>query len=293
MKWLNEFLENKKLLRDIRTVSIYFFAVIAAIVYWGFLQNLDFGGITLQKIGALAFIFGSSVHLIRLDIKRRAFEDEMDINERIKELEENIRKNRINITKIDEALEFVSLYNEAQRKLANKEKTNERIEKLQDKIGKVLERGENPQPLLAEIKYLQENPLHNNKFRPIKMSDIISIVQEKKGQSYIDRKAIYYDPTTTGNRRALLLNLIRGIGAGGFGLVFLWNEPIINVLGYYALLITVGIYTVTTQYTLTRTQTKDEYSEIRQNKLMLMQEMNKFLEGKHPSFLQQKEEKST
>jgi hypothetical protein len=73
----------------------------------------------------------------------------------------------------------------------------------------------------------------------------------------------------------------------------LWNEPIVNVLGYYALLITVGIYTVTTQYTLTRTQTKDEYSEIRQNKLMLMQEMNKFLEGKHPSFLQQTEEKST
>jgi len=289
MKWLNEFLENKKLLRDIRTVSIYFFAVIAAIVYWGFLQNLDLGGITLQKIGALAFIFGSSIHLIRLDIKRRAFEDEMDTNERIKVLEESIRQNRINITKIDEALEFVSLYNDAQRKLANKEKTNERIEKLQDKIGRALEKGENPQPLLAEIKYLQDNPLHNNKFRPIKMSDIISIYQEKRGQSYIDRKAIYYDPTTTGNRRALLFNLIRGIGAGGFGLVFLWNEPIVNVLGYYALLLAVGVYTITTQYTLTRTQTKDEYSEIRQNKLMLMQEMNKFLEGKQPAFLKEME----
>jgi hypothetical protein len=291
MKWLNEFLENKKLLRDIRTVSIYFFAVIAAIIYWGFLQNLDLGGITLQKIGALSVIFGGSIHLIRIDIKRRAFEDEMDTNERLMALEQHIRENRINITKIDEALEFVSLYNDAQRKLANKEKTNERIEKLQDKIGRALEKGEDPKPLLAEIKYLQENPLHNNKFRPIKMSDIISIFQEKKGQSYIDRKAIYYDPTTTGNKRALVTNLIRGIGAGGFGLVFLWNEPIVNVLGYYALLVAVGVYTITTQYTITRTQTKEEYSEIRQNKLMLMKEMNKFLEGKSPSFLQQAEEK--
>lgn len=289
MKWLNDFLENKKLLRDIRTVSIYFFAVLAAIIYWGFLQNINLEGITLQKIGALSFIFGSSIHLIRLDIKRRAYEDEMDTNDRLKALEEDIRRNRIDITKIDEALEFVSLYNDAQRKLANKEKTNDRIEKIQDQIGRALEKGEDPTPLLEEIKYLQENPLHNNKFRPIKMSDIISIYQEKKGQSYVDRKAIYYDPKTTGNKKALLTNLIRGIGAGGFGLVFLWNEPLINVLGYYALLIAVGIYTITTQYTITRSQTKDEYSEVRTNKLMLMQEMNKFLAGKKPAFLNELE----
>jgi hypothetical protein len=292
MRFLNDFLENKKLLRDIRTVSIYFFAVIAAIIYWGFLQNVNFEGITFQKIGALSLIFGVSIHLIRVDIKRRAFEDEMEMNERIKALEEQIRNSRINITKIDEALEFVTLYNDAQRKLANKEKTNDRIELIQDKIGKVLEKGDDPKPLVDQIKYLQENPLHNPKFRPIKMSDIISIYQDKKGQSYIDRKAIYYDPTTTGNRKALLLNLIKGVGAGGFGLVFLWNEPLVNVLGYYALLLAVGIYTITTQYTITRAQTKDEYSEIRQNKLMLMQEMNKFLEGKQPSFLKDENQNS-
>ena len=291
MKFLNEFLENKKLLRDIRTVSIYFFGVIAAIIYWGFLQNASVD-ISFQKIGALTVIFGISVHLIRLDIKQRAFEDEMETNERLQKVETEIRENRVNITKIDEALEFVTRYNDAQRKLANKEKTNDRIEKLQDEIGTALERGENVEEKLKEIKYLQDNPLHNKNFKPIKMSDIISIYQEKKGQSYIDRKSIYYDPTKTGNNKALVFNLLKGVVAGGFGLVFLWDEPLMNVLGYYALLLAMGVYTVTTQYTITRTQTKEEYTEKRQNKLMLMQEMNKYLSGKPSTFLGDIEKKS-
>lgn len=284
MKFLNDFLENKKLLRDIRTVSIYFFAVIAAILYWGFLQNATVD-ISFQKIGALTIIFGVSVHLIRLDIKQRAFEDEMETNERLRKVEEDIRNNRVNITKIDEALEFVTRYNDAQRKLANKEKTNDRIEKLQDEIGTALEKGENVEDKVKEIKYLQENPLHNKAFKPIKMSDIISIYQDKKGQSYIDRKSIYYDPTKTGNTKAFVFNILKGVIAGGFGLVFLWDEPLTNVLGYYALLVVMSIYTITTQYTITRSQTKEEYSEKRQNKLMLMLEMNKYLEGKKSTFL--------
>ena len=284
MKFLNEFLENKKLLRDIRTVSIYFFAVIAAILYWGFLQNATVD-ISFQKIGALTVIFGVSVHLIRLDIKQRAFEDEMETNERLRKVEDEIRGNRVNITKIDEALEFVTRYNDAQRKLANKEKTNDRIEKLQDEIGTALEKGENVEDKVKEIKYLQDNPLHNKAFKPIKMSDIISIYQDKKGQSYIDRKSIYYDPTKTGNTKAFVFNLLKGVIAGGFGLVFLWNEPLTNVLGYYALLVVMSIYTITTQYTITRSQTKEEYTEKRQNKLMLMLEMNKYLEGKKSTFL--------
>jgi hypothetical protein len=99
----------------------------------------------------------------------------------------------------------------------------------------------------------------------------------KDSKDVLDRDMIYFDPVRQGNTRSILTTFIRSLVPGSLGIGFLISEPLINIVLYYAFLIIGFAWTISTQYIITRQNTKTIYFSTRKNKLTLLQEMKKYI----------------
>jgi hypothetical protein len=99
----------------------------------------------------------------------------------------------------------------------------------------------------------------------------------KDSKDVLDRDMIYYDPVRQGNTRSIFTTFIRSLVPGSLGIGFLISEPLINIVLYYAFLIIGFAWTISTQYIITRQNTKTIYFSTRKNKLTLLQEMKKYI----------------
>lgn len=259
MDFINKILDDKRLIRNIISVSIWFTVILAGIVYFAFVSNFDWENFDWQGFTVLSILFTISIFSIRLDSKDRGFSDECEQNEEIVKLIQTMKDNRISVDEVDEGINFLNNYNEEQQKLANQELTSKKIEKLQTKLGKRIQKNKDIKSIQKQINYLREHPVFNKSFEPIRMSDIISVYQDVDGQSYIDRNSIHSDPRKTGNTRSFVWILLRSIVAGSIGLGFMWNEDKWTIMTYFALLIVSGVFTLFSQYAFTRRETGTVY----------------------------------
>jgi hypothetical protein len=99
----------------------------------------------------------------------------------------------------------------------------------------------------------------------------------KDSKDVLDRDMIYFDPVRQGNTRSILTTFIRSLVPGSLGIGFLISEPLINIVLYYAFLLIGFAWTISTQYIITRQNTKTIYFSTRKNKLTLLQEMKKYI----------------
>jgi hypothetical protein len=99
----------------------------------------------------------------------------------------------------------------------------------------------------------------------------------KDSKDVLDRDMIYYDPVRQGNTRSIFTTFIRSLVPGSLGIGFLISEPLINIVLYYAFLLIGFAWTISTQYIITRQNTKTIYFSTRKNKLTLLQEMKKYI----------------
>jgi hypothetical protein len=75
---------------------------------------------------------------------------------------------------------------------------------------------------------------------------------------------------------------------GSLGIGFLISEPLINIVLYYAFLVIGFAWTISTQYVLTRQNTKTIYYSTRKNKLTLLREMKAYIQKRLSEIQQSK-----
>lgn len=278
-KWINDILSNEKLLRDIRTGVAITIALSLAFIYWGFLQNFDWSGVTITKVVGLTVVFTASVFIVRLEFKSRAFAAEMEENEELRDIEKQLFDEDVDIKNDELGIEYVAKFNKEGQEKANRIKTENTILKLMEKRREYIRRGKAINALDAQIEHLKREPEVDTRFKPIRYTDLISKgATLKNNKDVLDRDQIYYDPVLQGNLRSLATTFIRSIIPGSLGIGFLLNEPLINIALYYIFLIIAFAWTISTQYILTRQNTKTIYFATRKNKLTLLREMKAYIQ---------------
>lgn len=278
-KWINEILSNDKLLRDIRTGVSVVVALSLAIIYWAFLENFSFTLPQLQKILALTFIFAISVMIVRIEFKFRAFTAEIESNEDLQKVEKELFEEDVNIKHDEYGIEFVGKFNKEGQEKANRLKTENRILKLLEKRRELIRRGKDTSAVDSEIERLKVEPEVDTRFKPIRYTDLISKASfTKNDKDVLDRDNIYYDPVRHGNIRGFFGTFLRSIIPGSLGIGFLLDEPLVNIVLYYLALLLAFAWTISTQYTATRKNTKTRYYETRKNKLVLLREMKNYIQ---------------
>ena len=291
-KWINEILSNEKLLRDIRTGVTITIALSLAIIYWGFLTNFSWSGVEIQKILGLTVVFALSVFIIRIEFKARAFAAEMEENEELKSIEKQLFDEDVDIKNDELGIEYVSKYvskfNKEGQDKANRLKTENRILKLMEKRREYILRGKDPRSLDSEIDRLKREPDVDTRFKPIRYTDLISKgATLTNSKDVLDRDQIYYDPVRQGNIKSLFTTFVRSLVPGSLGVGFLLNEPLVNIFVYYILLLLAFAWTISTQYVLTRNNTKTIYFSTRKNKLILLREMKDYIQKRLKEISQQ------
>jgi hypothetical protein len=278
-KWINEILGNDKLLRDIRTGVSVVVALSLAIIYWAFLENFSFTLPQLQKILALTFIFAISVMIVRIEFKFRAFTAEVESNEDLQKVEKELFEEDVNIKHDEYGIEFVGKFNKEGQEKANRLKTENRILRLLEKRRELIRRGRDTSAVDSEIERLKVEPEVDTRFKPIRYTDLISKASfTKNDKDVLDRDNIYYDPVRQGNIRGFFGTFLRSIIPGSLGIGFLLDEPLVNIVLYYLALLLAFAWTISTQYTATRKNTKTRYYETRKNKLVLLREMKNYIQ---------------
>lgn len=292
-QWINEILNNEKLLRDIRTGASVIVALSLAIIYWAFLENFSFTLPEIQKIAALTFIFAISVMIVRIEFKARAFTAELESNEDLQKVEKELFEEDVNIKHDEYGIEFVGKFNKEGQDKANRLKTENRILRLMEKRRELIRRGKPTISLDDEIEKLKVEPEVDTRFKPIRYTDLISKASfMKNDKDVLDRDNIYYDPVRHGNIKGFFGTFVRSIIPGSLGIGFLLEEPLVNIVIYYLALLLAFAWTISTQYTTTRKNTKTRYYETRKNKLVLLREMKLYIEERIQQVKQTQEPKT-
>ena len=148
-----------------------------------------------------------------------------------------------------------------------------------EKRRELIRRGKPTNALDLKIEQLQEQPEVDTKFKPLRYTDLISKSSfSKNNKDVLDRDQIYYDPVKQGNLSGFFATFARSIIPGSLGIGFLLDEPLINIVIYYLALLIAFAWTISTQYMLTRKNTKTRYYETRKNKLVLLREMKGYIQ---------------
>jgi hypothetical protein len=278
-KWINDILSNEKLLRDIRTYVMVIIALSLAIIYWGFLSNFQWTGIQIQRVLGLTFVFATSIFIVRIEFKSKAFAAEMEENEELKIIEKQLFDEDVDIKNDALGIEYVAKFNKEGQEKANRIKTENTILKLMEKRRDAIRRGRPTNALDAKIERLKSEPEVDTRYNPIRYTDLISKgANLKKGKDVLDRDMIYYDPVKQGNAKSLFTIFVRSLVPGSLGIGFLISEPLINIVLYYVFLVIGFAWTISTQYVLTRQNTKTVYYSTRKNKLTLLREMKEYIQ---------------
>jgi hypothetical protein len=227
---------------------------------------------------ALTAVFAASLFIVRIEFKSRAFAAEMEENEELKAIEKQLFDEDVDIKNDELGIEYVANFNKEGQDKANRIKTENTILKLMEKRRDYIRRGKSSRALDAEIDRLKQEPEIDTRFKPIRYTDLISKgATLKDSKDVLDRDMIYFDPVRQGNTRSILTTFIRSLVPGSLGIGFLISEPLINIVLYYAFLLIGFAWTISTQYIITRQNTKTIYFSTRKNKLTLLQEMKKYI----------------
>jgi len=277
MEWWAKLLEKDKLIRDIISGIKFVVPIIFLLFYWGFLENIDFNGISLSTITVVALIFLWGLDTIRLDWRTRGFNDTVVADKEIGELYKQI--DEIKFTEDDEELghDYARMKTEKAQLHANKIKTDKKIAKL--KLKKYIrgKRGKDVTDLINEIKDLQANPLNAANVKPFNYYNIISSNVDSAKSVVRDGSSLEDNPVKVGRYRALFISLLRNVALGGATVGILWTQDpwvAITIIGAY---IFSAISTATLQYYLSVKYTLTVHKDFLKIKLSIKSECKEYV----------------
>ena len=282
MKWFEELLNDKQLMKNIKTSAIGILALSLGIIYYGLFNSANFGSLLSINVAGLSVVALISVRIWRLDIRTRAFEDECDANEKIQDIDKEFQELTQQVINLEDCIDYVKHWNIKEQNNANSILTAKTIAKLERKRDILLlkhSNNENKYKALQtkyndKIQALRITPLVDRKYKPITVKQMLSNYTVKKNeQEEIGKYRFEYNPILHGEKRSLLLSTFKFFGIGASGSLVFNDIAGKEILIYYGLLIISMILTVVINYPRVRLATKTEYVKKRNNKLALTKEM--------------------
>ena len=307
-KWnesVNAFFNDKELLSNIASGVSLTIALGLGMLYFGFYDSINWSALLNTKTFGLTVVAIISNWVWRIDVEKRAFNDELRINKKLEKIENDLDVESKKVDDIDNAIAFVNNWNRQQQEMFNTIKTDKRVTYLNQLIlyNKVRQvRWYNKLPFLKirsthditlEIEELYTNPLIDTSFKPITLTQLISVEKTKISKERKGVETIEYNPQRDGTKKSLIFSLVKFAGIGGGGsMAFLVSTPLKTILIFYAMLILAMLITTIRRYLKVRKNTSTTYFITRKNKLSLIREMNGYVPVKQIETKGEKNEKS-
>lgn len=268
----NNWLDNPKIWRNARGGALVIVLLISPLIYFGIVDNLSISNFLNYEFGGL-IIYMTIMNLLTVfEVRNRAFEDELDFDNSIVELENTLDRNGTLIRKdISSGIKVLSEYNSKLQKSYNEQKTNTIIENLRNKQSKLeirieyaiigkkrLERKFNN--IDKKIEKLKNSPKRDRRFKPYRFDRLL------KAENISRYKRVGDNDTKSNPKKVPLLGAIIKMPIKGFTMslggmfimLFVVNDPV-ALLKFYLWFIIIMSFTVVVQYILTRYKTKIQY----------------------------------
>lgn len=282
-EWQERF-NDIEFLKNVRTVLIFIIAIGAPILYFGFFDSLTLETLLTYQIGTLAILSIFLIGMIRIDIKARAFDDEINHNEKLQQVENGIDEETAKISNHYLGHKYVELYNANMQKSKDEEAT----EKQKNKLNLIKARFEvagkfksaKYKRICARIEDLKEHKVRG-KYKPITYADLYTVDSKREKNSLDPRSNLRYSPKKESPFSTTSSIALKGSAIGGAGaLPFIWSASFTTILIFYATFFVAIFQTVIMNYIKTRNQTKKRYYATRKFKLCLLKECNAYI-AKH------------
>jgi hypothetical protein len=280
----NNWLDNPKIWRNARGGALVVVLLISPLIYFGIMDNFSINNFLNYEFGGL-IIFMTLMNLLTVfEIRHRAFEDELDFDKSIVELENTLDKNGIEIRKnISIGIQILSEHNIKLQKSYNKQKTNLIIEKLRDKRSKLeirityailfkslLQR--KFKRIGNKIEKLEQVPKRDRRFKPYRFDRLL------KAENISRYKRVGDNDTKSNPKKLPLLGSLIKMPVKGFTMslggmfimLFVVNDPV-ALFKFYLWFIVIMAFTVVSQYILTRFKTKTRYKRSLEIKIQLQE----------------------
>lgn len=279
-------LDDPKMWRNIRGAALVIVLLIAPLAYFGIMNNFNINNFLNYEFGGL-IIFMTLMNLLSVKESRlRAFEDELDFDNTIIEMEFKIDDNakliRPNLT---QGIKVLSAHNQKLQKSYNEQKTNLLIEKKKAKIDKLniklaysrftrtkkyykwrLDRIE------KKIAKLNKVPKRDRRFKPYRFDRLLTSENISKYKRVGD-KEVKSNPKKIPLLGAIIKMPIKGftMSLGGmFIMLFIVDDPG-ALLKFYLWFIVIISFTIVSQYIITRFKTKTQYKNSLTIKIQLQE----------------------
>ena len=218
---IEAFLNNEKLILDIKTAVVLVVAIFLPMLYFLYSKNFNIGGLLAAEFAILSlFVIAGNVSVF-LEISDKAKRDEKEINIAITEEEQHtIEKQETLPNDVDKIIVFNQVYNEQKQANRNMIKTNKEITRLQNKITSCKIKRKPYAKYEQRIEELRENPLYDKTYKPVKLKYILR--QENVKDNEIEgNDAIHVNPTTYGMRSFMLKQPLKALSIGSSGMFIL------------------------------------------------------------------------
>jgi hypothetical protein len=297
-------LDDPKMWRNIRGGALGIVLLISPLVYFGIADNFEIGNFLNYEFGGL-IIFMTLMNLLSVfEARMRAFEDELDFDNSIIDMEIKIDDNakiiRPNITK---GITVLSEHNSKLQKSYDKQKTHLIIEKKQVKIDKLKIKLEYARFKITKWKYkrklnkhnkkidkLNRVPKHDRRFKPYRFDRLLTAENLNKYKRVGDKET-KSNPKKISIIGAIIKMPIKGFGmslGGMFLMLFIVNDPV-ALAKFYLWFIVIIAFTIVTQYIITRYKTKVQYKNSLTVKIHLQEIVIKGIEIIPPPKEEEKE----
>ena len=258
-----DFFSNERLLKQIRTGAIVLILLLIPLFYFGFKDTFTFAALWSVDFGGAVAIITLSILLATIETKSVAFDFTLDIDDELKPLQEEIKKNGNEIQQLDKtgkrSILWCNRYNKDQQQMYDELKTNNKINVLEKKVLRYTIDGNFKQVTWCEsqIEKLKKNNLVDKKFVPYEIKRIMNVdkigikLNKKKGDS----------ETKSNPKKVNLMSIILGmpIRAASLGILgtipFMVNESGWTIFYFYIGYILTMIITILSQYIMTSYKT--------------------------------------
>lgn len=265
-------LDNQTILRNTRTIAFLIIILIAPALYFGIMENFTIESLLQYSFGGLIVFMTIVNFLTVMEIRTRAFEDELDFDTSIIGMENQVDDNAKIIRKdIPIAIEKLSKYNKTIQKSLDLQKTELYREKLNRKLtnlkirysySKLLKKRLERKIMSVDNKIKNLQVLVEKRFKPYKLNDLIT-AQTSGKRIKVGNDELERNPKKVPILKSILKMPFKGftMSIGGLvGSLFLVDDKE-ALAKFYVWFIAIITFTVLSQYILTRYKTRTQYKQ--------------------------------
>lgn len=269
------FLENPKSLRNARSISVFFVVIVLPLLYFLISENFKIESLLSWQFGSMMVITSIGAFMALVEIRKRGFEDTVDLDTELTNLEIEVTENGLKISEQTlEAIPILNEYNDKLQQSFNLQKTEKKKDKLSRKVAE-LSIKENDGKRFWNWLFNRKNRISRKKKRIEKMT--VHLLKDKKFKRYrlerllsskssnryirIGDSEINVEPSKVNAGKAILKLPLKGLGMSlSSGVIPLaLGAPFGTILAFYGGYIGTMSVTLTIQYIFTKYKTNNDY----------------------------------